>query len=400
MEGKLAELLDEIVRAARAAVGDVQDVLGAELQAAALSALWHPPDFQLDAEPEQLLVESVYPAIERGADARALAALRALALVEDDGRAAGAADRLAASGVTEPAWAPVPPVRPLRAALMRDPHFDDAHTVLVEFERDGEGRHVLGLLVDRSQGGFAKDALGADTLDEVQAMTAGALPGLVAFDALDLGEARARIEDALDQTAHMLEAPISDELGAMRVLLLARARLLPEGHTVPEPEPRSPGEREELVRAFLKATGGRRFARDEVAWQVLDLAVDFAEDHRGNALMWSPGVVEQFMVDWLPRVVGVDDALADRVPELLPAWVRYAGRVRKVPKARAEEAAAAVAEHSGALHQAVAGGGVGRDPAHALAAALISAGVDLEDPDAVAAFISEFGLPPGSAGQP
>lgn len=371
----------------------VEDALGAELWASSLSALWRPPDFQLHDEPEQLLVESVYPAIERGADAIALAALRALALVEDDGRAAAAADRLAASGVTEPAWGPVPPVRPLRAALMRDPHFDDAHTVLVEFERDGEGRHVLGLLVDRTQGGFAKDALGADTLDEVEAMTAGALPGLVAFDALDLGEARARIEDALDQTAHMLEAPVSDELGAMRALLLARARLLPGGHTLPEPTLRSPDEREDLVRAFLKSSGGRRFARDELAWQVLDLAVDFAEDHRGNALMWSPGVVEQFMVDWLPRVFGVDDALVDRVPEVLQAWVRYTGRVRKVPKPRAEQAAAAVAEHADGMRQAVAGGG-DRDPAHALAAALTASGLDLEDPEAVAAFVSGLQVPP------
>lgn len=393
MDGKLAELLDEIVRAARTAVGDVQDVLGAELQAAALSALWHPPDFQLDDEPEQLLVAGVYRAIERDGDALALAVLRGLALVEDDGRAAAAADRLAAAGVAEPAWVPAAPVRPLRAVVMRDPHFDDAHTILVEFERDGEGRHVLGLLVDCSQGRFAKDAIGADSLAEIKTIAASELPDLVRFDELDLAEARARIEDALDQTAHMLEAPVSDELGAMRTLLLARARLLPDGHTLPEPEPRSPDDLEDLVRAFLKSAGGRRFARDESAWQVLDLAVDFAEDHRGDALMWSPGVVEQFMVDWLPRKVVHDEELFARVPEVLAPWVRYAGRVRKVPKARAEEAAAAVAAHSGALRDA-AGGDHG--PAHALATALASSGVDLDDLEAVTAFISELGLPAGS----
>jgi hypothetical protein len=122
-------------------------------------------------------------------------------------------------------------------------------------------------------------------------------------------------------------------------------------------------------------------------------AIDYCADYldgEGRPLRWSPVVVELFMTWFLPGKVAREPEFFERaVPALLPAWVRHAGRVRGIPEAAVEEAAAAVAEYREemlALVREESAWGPGK----AFAMAASEAGVDLSDQAAIDAFLDEY----------
>ncbi len=102
-------------------------------------------------------------------------------------------------------------------------------------------------------------------------------------------------------------------------------------------------EREALVQAFRASDDGAPFATDQGALDIVSFAIDFCADYvDGRPLRWSPVVVELFMADWLPRKVLAEREVFERVPEVLPAWIRHAGRLRDIPADAIEATVAAV----------------------------------------------------------
>jgi hypothetical protein len=204
-------------------------------------------------------------------------------------------------------------------------------------------------------------------------------------------EARARIEAALYMLDHTYDPPVDDDVGALRGLIDGRVRQLPDGFELPEAyEELSVEERERLLAEFLTSPEGRRWRGDEGAEDVVETAIWFGADYNhGGPLRWSVVVVEIFMTSWLPRKVTRESAFFERVTEVLPDWVRYAGRVRGVPAEPLSEAAEAVQlfrdEMLEALNEPDAWG-----PAKTFAVAAQAAGVDLTDPDALNAFVEKF----------
>ena len=213
----------------------------------------------------------------------------------------------------------------------------------------------------------------------------------VAIRELDLGEARARVEAALYMLDHTFDPPVSEDVHELRALTDARMRLLPGGFELPDTYVEvTPAEREALLADFLASAEGRRWRGDEDAEDVARLAIDFGADYNhGGPLRWSPVVVEIFMMDWLARKVTGEPAFFERVPDVLPDWVRYTGRRRGVPPQSLREAVAAVEENRDELLDAV-GDPEAWGPAKALAVAAVEAGVDLTDPVEVEHFIRRF----------
>ncbi len=74
------------------------------------------------------------------------------------------------------------------------------------------------------------------------------------------------------------------------------------------------------------------------------------------------------------------------MPELLPAWVRYAGRSRGIPKAAIEEAASAVDFFREEMLDLAGDEG----PSKMFLAAASEAGVDLADPAAIEAYVEQY----------
>ncbi|MDQ3631429.1 MAG: hypothetical protein M3417_09250 [Actinomycetota bacterium] len=151
-----------------------------------------------------------------------------------------------------------------------------------------------------------------------------------------------------------------------------------------------PGEPEELLADFLGSSEGRRWRGDEDAQDVVHTAIEFGAGYNhGGPLRWSPVVVEIFLASWLPRKVAREHEFFQRVPEVLPDWVAYAGRRRGVPASSLREAVGAVGAYRDASLHAI-NDPEAWGPAKTFAVAAQQAGVDLSDPDAVARFVEQY----------
>jgi hypothetical protein len=378
-------ILAQVARLAVASVGEISTALEAEVWASSLFADWQAHALPGE-DPDATLFPALAQAFEAIGTAPALAALRALASVGTPtgaARAGAAADRLAQTGLPEPEWgAGLGAARPTAAVLIEEPEYDDGVTVMVEFD----GAHGIGVYIDHNLGGLVKDAFLTDTRDEFCAD----LPDGFVIRELSPAEARARVAVALDVLDHTLEPPVREDVWMLRALVEARLRLLPDGFPrAPEAAQVAPAEREALLAEFLAAPEGARWKADEDAEFVIRHAIDFgADDNHGGPLRWSPGVVEIFMADWLPGKVVAEPELFARVPDVLPDWVRYAGRRRNVAADSLAEAVAAVEDYREDLLNAAT------DPdtwslANAIAEAALEAGVDPTDDAALARFMRE-----------
>ncbi len=172
---------------------------------------------------------------------------------------AAAADRLAATGVAEPPWRDfLGRSRPTAAALLYEPAFDDGVSVIVEFTEPGGDAHALSVFIDHNLGGAVKDVFLADPIATLTIPEGDR----VAIRDLDLGEARARIEDAFEALDLMLDPPVEEGVRSLRALVESRLRLLPDGVELPDPfvESDAGGARRIPVR-FPRVTRRRPLAR-------------------------------------------------------------------------------------------------------------------------------------------
>jgi hypothetical protein len=320
----------------------------------------------IDAEIRERFRADLVPAVEALGSAEALATLPALSGVgvsPERERARAAADRLAAYGVREPVWASgVGAGRPVAAALQYDEAFDDGVSVIVEFDRYDEELHTLGIYIDHNLGGLVKDVFLAGPLSDVRAKLSVRAPNGVqlAVRDLELAEARARIVAALDVLDHTYDPPVDKDVTRLRALIDARVDLLPAGLQLGDDYEEIPqAERQRMLEAFLATPHGERWAGDEDAEDVAATAIDFGADYNhGGPLRWSPVVVEIFMTSWIARKVIREPAFFERLPDVLPDWVAYAGSRRGIPPTALNEAIEAVAAYRDDMLDAVS------DPNH------------------------------------
>jgi hypothetical protein len=394
MERELAELLRGMAEIAVAGSGEPSDSLDAEQWISGLVGTWQMGPGP-DPDADRLFGPGFVLALERVGGSGALTVLRALAAIGDESYASlarQAADRLAGAGVTGPPWLEdLGKAKPVAALLMCDDDgFDDGVSVIVEFATPGADRHTLGIYIDHNMGGLVKDVFIAGPLASVREQLERSAPDRerLALRELDLAEARARAQDALEILDRTLAPPVDDAVRPLRAFMYARMRGLPEGGAGPDDGPEvTAGERERLLVDFLDSPVGRRWREDDDARYVVELAIDFGADYNhGGPLRWSPVVVEVFMTDWLARKVTCEPEFFERVPDVLRDWVKFAGQRRGVPAAALREAVAAVKSFREEMPDLV------NDPetwgpAKAFAMAAQEAGVDLSDPDAVAEFV-------------
>ena len=397
MERELAEVLGAMAEIAAAGAGEPSDALEAEQWASCLVGTWRVSPLR-DPDADQLFGSGLARALEGLGDPGSLAALRALAAVGEESYASlarQAADRLARTGVSEPAWAgDLGRARPVAALLMCEyDGFDDGVSVMVEFAAPGAEPHTLGIYIDHNLGGPVKDVFLAGPLASVreQFERRGARERLLQLRELDLAEARTRVERALEILDHTFDPQVNEDVRPLRALVRARMRMLPEGGAAPQEDREiNPEERAQLLAEFLDSPEGQHWRGDEDAADVAGLAIDFGADYNhGGPLRWSPVVVEIFMTGWLARKALREPRFFERVPDVLRDWVKFAGHRRAVPAAALRGAVVAVRSYRGEMMQAV-NDPEAWGPAKTFALAAQQAGVDLSDPDAVGAFVEHY----------
>ena len=374
-----------------------EDALDAEQWGSMMLGMMRGAPLPPDEDAESMFLPGFVAALEELGTRRALATLRAVAAVSAPDYAVAAraaADRLAATGLREPAWAAdLGGAQPTAAALMHDEAFNDGVSVMVEFRHATIERHTIGIYIDHNMGGVVKDVFLAGPLSEVRGQlgrTASDQVGLAMRD-LDLAEARARAEAAFYKLDHTWDPPVTEDVRPMRALIEARLRLLPDGFELPDDYVEvTPEERDAVLEDFLSSPEGHRWRGDEDAEDVAQLVIDFgASCNHGGPLRWSPVVVEIFMTSWLARKVTREPEFFTHVPDVLRDWVSYAGRRQGVQPAPLREAMAAV-EHYREEMLAAIDDPEAWGPAKAFALAALDAGVDLTDRAELERFMQRY----------
>jgi hypothetical protein len=328
-----------------------------------------------------------------------LTALGAVAPAPYGLRSRREADRLAASGMAEPAWAPlVGAGDPTVAWLSYDPIDDDGVSVMVGFDGPG-GPSTVGVYIDHNLGGMAKDgfAVPAPVEDVVSTLRAH-IDGLgePSYRQIPLGEAAARWREALEMTDMMVDPPASEDLEHLRAIVTARLMKLPSGGKVPSPEGLDEDERERLLEQFfeseetvglwgLAGEDSEDGAVEHLSHQILSFSLDCV---LGTPLRFSPVMVEMFCLDWAPRKIAIDGDGFTLLPDVLAAWIRFAGRRRGISEESIKTAVGAAYELAPEmieLSQETETWG----PAKTMVLAMQQRGIDVTDQAALDDFVAE-----------
>lgn len=139
----------------------------------------------------------------------------------------------------------------------------------------------------------------------------------------DPAVARAAVEAAIDDGAHVYPPLESESWPMCRPLVEWMLRMLPSGGAAPQRVQWSEEERAALQADFFASPHGAPLD-DSDHRGLLESLVWFGADYStGDPLRWSPVAVQILLLDWLPRKVIAEAAYLTKVPDLLRAFVRY-----------------------------------------------------------------------------
>ncbi len=375
----------------------IDDPLEAEQWASAMLGTFYKLPISFEARDE--LERELGPAIVRLAEARAdrggLAVLEAIASVADAPLATAAraaADRMASAGVPRPTWASELGAAEFERAWVLTDVFGDHEAYAAVFRYPGRRPHMLNALYDKAMGEIIKDAGVGYVRDDPQATLETASrrePGMTLADADPAAMAR-RVVDAIESGDLYLDNDWTPKFKQTRALLLARMRSLPLGPEAERPE-LGDDARAEIIDAFLAAPGA---PQGETAEIIADTCLGYSCDYLGDdPYRWSPIVVEQFLLDFVPRKVSLDLGEIRELPAVLRAWVRFALTRRGLEERWIRETEEVVDEFAPAfLREATDPANFG--PAKSIEAAMRADGVDFSDQASIDAWIREFNTRP------
>jgi hypothetical protein len=152
----------------------------------------------------------------------------------------------------------------------------------------------------------------------------------------------------------------------------------------------SEAERAELQSKFLDSEElvglfGEDHERAEVVQRLSRSIMTFSFDYvRGTPLRLSPVLVEIFSLDWAPRKVVADREAIAMLPDVLAAWIRFAGRRRGIPEEAISESVEAAHDYAPEMID-LATDPANWGPGKTIALAIEQRGIDLNDETALEA---------------
>ncbi|HKS48117.1 MAG TPA: hypothetical protein VJT49_24005 [Amycolatopsis sp.] len=345
--------LDEEVREAFesvledfAKVSDSTDALDVELLVSgSLGSWWHP------GQPEQVNRLLGFPLISCAARTGTRAGLgllrgmQALGVTgEQRERARAAADRLAAEGVSEPAWEPMLREVTVTECWQEADVYGDRSALLLICDRAGR-RHGLVVKIDFNGDGLTDAFLTAEP-DAVLSDLRG--NKFTTTGQVSLPRARRIIEDAIETNDFVLslfdKPQPADPLTEPRAYLMARLRAMPpaEPHPEPHPEPTtySDADRDDIVRQFFAETDAND---DPDARELARYIVDHGcDEDAGRPLRVGPRKFAIIVGD-IEHTPDLHELIAS-LPDVLTRWARWAGAKSGLSEAAVERLLEAVEE--------------------------------------------------------
>jgi hypothetical protein len=168
-------------------------------------------------------------------------------------------------------------------------------------------------------------------------------------------------------------------------------RRLPIAPMIEPPETPTDEEREAITAQFL-ATGSA--AGNGEADMIVSHCLDYVCDYLGeDPFRWSPIVVEQFLMDYLPRKVSLNLRAVAQLPPVLRAWVRFALTKRGLEERWIVETEHAVDQFAAEFRRAMTDADE-FGPAKLLANAMLADGVDPLDQASVDRWVDAFNARP------
>ena len=292
-------------------------------------------------------------------------------------------DRLVASSLpSTPAWAWAVGQAEVTGTHLVTHELGDGYDVVITARHPGAARdHVLAVYVDGNLDGMAKDLLVHDDAGDFLRMSAQA-PGM-SVTAIDPAVAAASIDEAVDKAFEVGErAPVADEFSALFTIVEHYVAKLPPGGAALESGPAaSEAEQADVVDRFLASPAGAGHADQR---EMLLDAVEFVTDTLGgDPLRWSPVVTHLVVAGWLPLSLHEPAAIAT-FPDVLRDFVPWA-HAEHGWSDRYLADAITVLDAAGA--DATPDEGSGRV---AILEQAVAAGVDLDDEDALDAFLDDY----------
>jgi hypothetical protein len=345
-EAVISSLFEGVLRSARNHLVHASTPLAAEVWASGLLSVWqNDPASADETDSGDAFGEALVRHARTDRTPEAAATLWALAGVVPTRmatKARTAAADLERAGVTAPVWAAeVGQARPTEAWIGSDV-YGDQEIMIIGFSYGGGDEHTVCVLIDHNLGGAAKDAYLAAGLPTTLARWRDAEANGITLEQITLAAAAGRLEDALLATEIGGDAATGTRLVDLRALLASRLDALPV------PERPGAGEldldaRERLVAEFLGSPEAVDLLAEPAVVSLAHSLISFRADHGdGEPLRWSPTLASTCLLRHFPYRVDLDEADLALVPDLLCAWVRFAGRRQGLSEDATERVVAAV----------------------------------------------------------
>ncbi|MBT8228035.1 MAG: hypothetical protein HKP61_00150, partial [Dactylosporangium sp.] len=313
--------------------------------------------------------------------------------------------------VADPPGSPAPPwlaelgtARPTGTYAYGDVYGDQVNylaTFACPEETLGGPDHVISILIDRNLDMVKDLFIATPAAVVIERLRDSAAEDETTFFAERPPESMlAALPPYLASTDASSELPGSESFGTDRAIVLARLRLL-AAIDVPEAGPESPPEAEpttlpdpEYLAAFRQSPEADRLVGAPGDAAALTFCLELigrhaAARHDRDVLRWSPAAVRRFLLDWVPGHAILDAADRALLPSVLDAWVRWAGRVQRLPPRLVAVTITTIAQvRRGFLHRVLSG--TLRSPAAEAVARLLADGIDLDDEAAVARWLDAY----------
>lgn len=332
-EEAIAELEDHMRRGSRD-LASLTSPLVAEVYASSLLNTWRlsVPDNSTPEKTDAVVSELIMKQVETSPDKDTVGLLRALVALDAKPFADPAAEALQKSDlklIEKPEWAGKIGKSHLRSCAVVSKELGDESELILTYVYDDadteEKPHTLQVWINHNLAGAATDMRvdhnGPALLEEIH-LRVDKDPRLTLSE-IDPVEVRSFLENGFAVTTEAEDPPVKDRYYNFVVFAQARLEALPQGEPASVPT-FSELEQEDLVGDFLSSTeaeGLPAASAQAIATEIVGYGVD---NDRGQPLRVSATKLQVLLLGWLPRTGLLAAHHVDHVPDVVPAWARYA----------------------------------------------------------------------------